>query len=86
LSTIHRLNGFSVATGVLQGQTYDLGRIDDASLDHIDIVAGLRVEAAVEIVRVEQLADDDRPIVAGVFGDLPNRRRNARLTMSIPTF
>src|SRR6516165_7531696 len=44
---------------VLQGQPYDLRRIDDASLDHVDIVAGLRVEAAVEVVSVEQLADDD---------------------------
>src|SRR5262249_40191706 len=41
---------------------------------HVDIFAALCVKAAVEIVRVEQLANDDRPIVSGVFGDLPNRR------------
>jgi hypothetical protein len=54
-------------------------RIDDAGLDHVDIFTGLRVEAAVEIIRVEQFADDDQPIVPGVFGDLPNRRLQGAL-------
>jgi hypothetical protein len=60
-------------SGVLLRQPHDLGRVDDAGFHHVDIFAALRVKATVEIVRVEQLADDDRSFSAGVFGDLPNR-------------
>src|SRR6516225_368068 len=38
---------------VLQCQPHYLGRIDDAGLDHVDVVAGLRVKAAVEVISVE---------------------------------
>jgi len=44
---------------VLQGQPHYLGRIDDTGLDHVDVVAGLRIKAAVEVVSVEQFADHD---------------------------
>ena len=30
---------------VLQGGAHDLGRVDDAGLDHVDILFGLGVEA-----------------------------------------
>src|SRR5215475_4876276 len=36
--------------GILQCQPDDLGRVDDAGSDHVDILAGLRIEAAVVIV------------------------------------
>src|SRR5215831_8930623 len=60
--------------GVLQCQPHDLGRIDDAGFHHVDVFEGLRVEAAVGVVGLEQLADHDRSIGSGVFDDLPNRR------------
>ena len=53
---------------------HDLGRVDDAGLHHVDILAGLGVEAVVGVVLVEQLADDDRAVDAGVLGDLAHRR------------
>jgi hypothetical protein len=44
----HRLGGDEQAGdrgGVLQGGAHDLGRIDDALADHVDILFGLGVEA-----------------------------------------
>ena len=58
---------------VLQGDAHDLGRIDDAGRDHVDILFLLRVEA--EIARLLQhLADHDRAFDAGILGDLADRR------------
>src|SRR5215468_4768682 len=59
--------------GVLQCQPYDLGRVDDAGFDHVDVLEGLRVEAAVGVVGLEQLPDHDRPIGSRVFDYLANR-------------
>ena len=76
--------------GILQGRSDHLGGIDDAGLDHVDVKLGLRVEALVGVLSVHQLADDDRALDAGVFGDLPKRSlkrsqhdRNARCHVGI---
>ena len=52
----------------------NLGGIDNAGLDHVDIGFGLGVEALIAILAVGELADDDRAFDAGVLGDLPDRR------------
>src|SRR5580704_11857347 len=48
--------------------------VDDAGLQHVDILSGLGVEALVGVAALEQLADHDRAVDAGVLGDQPNRR------------
>ena len=48
------------------------GRVNNPGFDHVHIVPGLRVEAAVGVVSVEQLPDHDRAIGSGVFDDLAN--------------
>ena len=60
--------------GALQGQAHDLGRIDDAGLDHVDIGAALGVEAMIGVALLQQLADDDRAIFSGIGKNLPCRR------------
>jgi hypothetical protein len=47
--------------GVLQSETSDLGRVDHASLDQVAVLAGLRVEAEVLVLRFAHAADDDAP-------------------------
>src|SRR6185369_13615354 len=58
---------------ILQGGTHDLGRVDDAGLDQVGVFALLGVEAEVGVLRFHHLADDDRAVGAGVFGDLADR-------------
>src|SRR5687768_8355330 len=58
---------------VLQGATHDLGRVDDAGLEHVDIFGVLRVEAEGAALAFEQLADHDRTVDASVLGDLTDR-------------
>src|SRR3984957_4243121 len=73
----HRLGGDEEGGhggGVLQRGAHDLGRIDDAGLDHVDILFRLGVEAEGLRLVVGDLADDDRAFVARVFGDLTDRR------------
>ena len=55
--------------GVLQGSAHDLGRVDDAGLDHVDIGLVLGVEAE-GVPLLEHLRYDDRAFDAGVDGDL----------------
>src|SRR5207244_3003196 len=64
--------------GVLQRGAGDLGRIDDPGLDHVDPLAGGRVEASA-IAFGTDLLDDDRALVAGVLSD-PPRRLGERVT------
>src|SRR5258705_5053463 len=69
----HRLSGDEEAGDrgcALQRQTYDLGRIDDASLYHVDIGAALRVEAVIGLALLQELADDDRAILPGIGKNL----------------
>src|SRR5712671_2371408 len=69
----HRLSGDEQAGDrgrALQRQTYDLGRIDDASLHHVDIGAALRVETMVGLALLQELADDDRAILSGLGKNL----------------
>src|ERR1700682_5474043 len=56
---------------VLQRYAYDLGRIDDAGLDEIDIAFHLSIEAIGARFLLEQFADDDRSFHTGVLDDLP---------------
>src|SRR5260370_4517356 len=58
---------------VLQRQASDLGRVDDAHLDHVAIVAGVRVEAVVFILRLADLADYHSAFVTSVQRDLASR-------------
>ena len=53
--------------------TNDLGRVDDAELEHVAIFFGLRVEPELGIVAFTNLARNDRAIDTGVFGDLAQR-------------
>ena len=59
--------------GVLQRGAHDLGGIDDAGLDHVDIGFGLGIEALIAVLAVGELSDDDRAFDAGILGDLPDR-------------
>src|SRR6267154_601393 len=58
---------------VLQRKAGDLGRVDDAHLDHVAVLAGLGVEAEVFFLGVADLADHNGAFVAGVEGDLSGR-------------
>src|SRR5260370_31628958 len=58
---------------VLQRQASDLGGVDDAHLDHVAIVAGVRIEAVVFILRLADLADHHSAFVTGVQRDLASR-------------
>src|ERR1700751_1247135 len=55
---------------VLDSHTHDLGRVDDALGDQVAVLAGLRVEAVGVLVLFQDLADDDRAILAGIDRDL----------------
>src|SRR3954453_2958893 len=58
---------------VLDRRANDLGRVDDALGDQVDIFAGLRVEAVGILILFEDLADDDRTVFTGVDRDLASR-------------
>src|SRR6266480_4694220 len=55
---------------VLQREAGDLGRVDDAHLDHVAVLAGLGVEAEVFFLGVADLADHNGACMAGVESDL----------------
>jgi hypothetical protein len=72
----HRLRGNEQTRdggGVLQCGPHDLGRVDDALRHQVAILAGLRVIAEGVGVLVQDLANDDRAIIAGVDRDLARR-------------
>ena len=76
-SAIGRLGGDQQAGDggrILQRDAHDLGRIDDALLDHVAVLVVLGVVAEGLAARLEHLADDDRALDAGVLGDLADRR------------
>ena len=54
---------------VLQGYASDLGRVDDACLLEIDILAGTGVVAEISGAFLD-LLDDDAAVNAGILGDL----------------
>src|SRR5712692_8608801 len=58
---------------ILQRQAGDLGRVDDAHLDHVSILTGVRVEAVVFVLRLADFADDHRAFGSGVECDLASR-------------
>ena len=58
---------------VLQSRTNDFHGIDDACLEHVDILLGLGIKAEGAGLAVIDLADHDRPLDAGVLGDLTDR-------------
>src|ERR1019366_2340468 len=72
----HRFRGDQQAGDrgrVLQGATHDLGRVDDALAHHVDVVARLGVVAEVVLVLLQDLADHDRAVFAGIDRDLTRR-------------
>src|SRR5436305_3973599 len=58
---------------VLQRVPHDFRRIDDAGLDEVGDLALLGIVAVVDVLAVQELANDDRAVGAGVLGDLPSR-------------
>src|SRR5438552_3271389 len=61
------------AGSVLQRGAGDLGRVDDAGLEHVHPLAGVGVEADGCLVLLLRLHHDDRSLVAGVDRDLAKR-------------
>src|SRR5690606_6397051 len=59
---------------VFQSGPGHLRRVDDAELEHVAIFLGLGVEVEVLVLRLADLARDDRAVNAGVLGDLAQRR------------
>src|SRR5207342_1624072 len=59
--------------GVLQRGAGDLGRIQDAGFDHVDVLAGRGV-VAVGALAFHHLVENDRRLVTGVGHDLAQRR------------
>src|SRR5258708_5375872 len=57
---------------VLQGRAGDLGGVDDAGLDHVDVLAGGRV-VALALAQATNLLDHHRALGPGVGGDLAQR-------------
>ena len=61
------------AGGVQQRGLGDLGRVDDADLEHVAVLAGGGVVAEAGVLVFQDLGDDDFAVFAGVVGDLPGR-------------
>ena len=59
---------------ILQRAAYDLGGVDDTLGDEIAVGMRLRVVAVVVLGALEDLADDDRAVLAGIGEDLAGRR------------
>src|SRR5215204_442395 len=59
----------------LQCCAHHLGRVDDALRHHVDVLAGLRVEAKAVGILLEDLADHHRAILARIECDLARRPR-----------
>ena len=69
----HGLGGYHQTgdrRGVLQSDPHHLRRIDDAGVQHVDILLGLGVEAEGLRLVLKHLADDDRTLHARVLRDL----------------
>src|SRR5712692_8232310 len=58
---------------VLDRRTHDLGRVDDALGDQVDVFPRLRVEAVGVLVLLEDLADDHGAVFARIDRDLARR-------------
>src|SRR5258708_39315235 len=67
---------------ILQRRPHNLGWVDDAFGDEIDVLAVLGVEAVRVLVLLKDLADDDRPVFARIDDDL-TRRPGERLAHDI---
>ena len=75
----HRLGGDEKAgdrRSALQSLAHDLGRIDDALLHQVGIFAVLSVEAVAVLILFQDLADDNRAILAGIDSDLATKNRS----------
>ena len=73
----HRLGGHQQAGDrgrILQRRPHHLGRVNNAGLHQVLELASLRVKAPVVLVSVEDLAGDHRTVLAGILGDLAQRR------------
>src|SRR5438128_1764046 len=65
-----RETAYALACDVLEGEAHDLGGVDDACFHQVHVLAGLGVEAVVGIGALEELADHDGAVGAGVLDDL----------------
>jgi hypothetical protein len=63
----------AIDRGVLQSRTHDLGRIDDALGEHVDVLAVLGVKAVGILILFKDFADDDGAVLARVDRDLACR-------------
>ena len=71
----HHLGGEQEAgdgCGVLERQARDLGRVQDAHLDHVAVLAGRGV-VAVAALALADLGEHDRTVFTGVLHDLAQR-------------
>src|ERR1041385_214307 len=72
----HRLGGHEQARnrrGTLERLTHDLCRVDDALRHQVRVLTRLRVEAEAVLILLEDLADDNRAVLARIEGDLAGR-------------
>ena len=58
---------------ILDRHANDLGRVDNTRRDQVDKFAGLRVEAVVVLILLEDLANDNGTVLARVDRDLAGR-------------
>src|SRR3546814_1108979 len=55
--------------GILKRGAHDLGGIDDAGLEKILILLGLRVEAEILVITIDKPARDHAAVMTGIFRD-----------------
>lgn len=60
-------------SGILQSRADNLGRVDDAGLDHIGIFAGLSIITIVGIGAFQQFAGNNRTVNARILDNLTDR-------------
>jgi len=55
--------------GINEGGSDDLGRVNDTSLHHVDVLAGGSVVSALQVSSLEEFVDDDGAFVSSVLAD-----------------
>src|SRR3546814_9473418 len=59
--------------GILKRGAHDLGGIDDAGLEQILILLGLRVEAEILVITIDKPARDHAAVMTDILSALPQR-------------
>src|SRR3546814_9812743 len=65
--------------GILKRGAHDLGGIDDAGLEQILILLGLRVEAEILVITIDKPARDHAAVMTGIFRDLRSEEPTSEL-------